>query len=135
MTDDSTLIGQVRQGLSKRLAEAIVGTLWLLSTGVLLKFEDQAFDLLQRVLDKRGMLLLIALLVFSCAYLLILVLRARYSKSFFDSLVPVESAGYCKDPKTGEAVCPRCAVKQHRSYLRKMERGFYCQVCGASIDE
>lgn len=132
---ETTPHGRLRKALEEKVAEVIVATLWLLATGVLLKFGDQVFDSVLHVLGKQWLLLLVVLSLFSSAYLFVLLHRARTSKSFFDTLVPVPGAGYCTDPKTGEKICPRCAVKQQRSYLRKMERGFYCQVCHASIDE
>ena len=48
-------------------------------------------------------------------------------------LVPVRNSGYSVDTKNGEVVCPFCADGGKLNYMKEVQIGFRCHVCGRTV--
>lgn len=130
---EPTVPEQLRDSLSKRLVEWIVGALWLAASGFLAKYGDSVFDAATSTLGKKWSLQIAALLLFLSAYCVVLAIRSRKKKTLFERLLPVKGKGYSIDPLTGEAVCPRCTTETRPVYLSDQDHALYCYVCNEGL--
>ena len=99
---DSTIPGELKSSLKKRLAETIVTSSWLGASALLARYGDTVFDAATRALGKKWLLQKIALLLFSLVYCVVIVIRSRNKKGVLARLQVVKGKGYSIDTLTGE---------------------------------
>lgn len=113
------------------------GVLWLLlssiSAALGARYGVAIFDLSVNILGRRLLVSISLVLLVSLFYLLLDVFKLRRRKSVFDRLIPVKGKGYCRDPKTGEAVCPRCTIEKKVVFMSDHSNGLYCYSCGLGV--
>ena len=131
---EPTLLTRIWKAIEENLVASIaVGTAGLLGT-VWTLFAPGVYRRLYAVLGEEG----IVALVFSLLALAIWGwvgwrTEKKKEKPFFERLVPVPNAGYSIDPTNGEAVCPRCATEEKKSYMLKVGGNYYCQACKNAV--
>jgi hypothetical protein len=129
----TTLPEQLRDSLSKRLVEWIVGLVGLTAVTLLQVYGDSVFDAIHHALGSKLLLQIAALLLLLSVYCVALAIRSRKRKTVFDRLRPVKGKGYSIDPITSEAVCPRCTTETRPVYLSDQGNALYCNVCNDGI--
>lgn len=105
----------------------VFGTVWAIAA-------PGVYRRLLATLGERGLVaLLMAFFVVTVWALLGWRAEKKKEKPFFERLVPVPNGGYSIDPKNGEAVCPRCATEERKSYMLKVGGNYYCQACKNAV--
>ena len=119
------------KGLINKPLEAISGALAVSLATAWNFWADRIFDALLNTLGGKWILaLLFALLVLSIYGISGFCIQKKRIP-WFERLIPVPGAGYSRDPKNGEFVCPRCASADRKAYLAQISDGaFYCHSCG-----
>jgi hypothetical protein len=116
-------------------ATAIAVTLSGVASLLWAKHAERLYSWLESLLEAKGMLAILLFFAIGLAYALLLHVQWRRSRApFFDRLEPVPGAGYCREPRTGEFVCPRCASEDRKAYLAQIsDAALFCQSCNHGV--